>query len=160
LKDGSVPHPFTGFYFMYPDDDRSPLQRGFVSTISDDPPMLNWIYVDKNTVELKYGNRTGSIEHIVGPWDWTEDESGVTLEGWEGFAAVEEEETPDGLKWALYYDQWDDDFGNGRKVGGRNRVQCSLERRLLPDELLKQQEAEADKKMQVKSEGNIGSKWG
>jgi hypothetical protein len=160
LKDGSVPHPFTGFYFMYPDEERSPPERGLVSTISDDPPMLNWIYVNKDSFELRYGNRTQSLEHVVGPWDWTEDEAGVTLEGWEGFVAVEEDETPDGLKWALYYDRWDDDFGTGRKVNGRNRLQCSLERRILPDELRKQQEAEADKKMQVKSEGNIGSTWG
>lgn len=62
--------------------------------------MLNWIYVDKNTLELKYGNRTQSIEHIVGHWDWTEDESGLLLNGKELWAAVEEEE---GV-WALYCD--------------------------------------------------------
>src|ERR1700761_6624459 len=92
---GLTPHPFTGFYVMYPDDDRDPKERGLVSTISNDPPMLNWIYVDKNTLELKYGNRTQSIQQIVGAWDWTEDEAGVTLDGWEGFCAVEEEERPD-----------------------------------------------------------------
>jgi hypothetical protein len=160
LKDGSVPHPFTGFYFMYPDEERNPRQRGLVSTISNDPPMLNWIYVDTETLELKYGNKTQSIAHIVGPWDWTEDETGITLEDWEGFSVVEEKEMPDGLKWAVYYDQWDDDFGNGRKVDSRTRFQCSLERRILPEELTKAQEEEANKKMQVNSSGNIKSKWG
>jgi hypothetical protein len=158
-KDGPPPHPFTGFYIMYPDDDRDPRERGLVSTISTDPPMLNWIYVDKNTLELKYGNRTKSIEHVVGPWDWTEDETGVTMEGWEGFAAIEEEERPDGLKWAIYYDRWDDDFGNGRKVGGKTRLQCSLERRVLPEELRKAQEEAADEKMQVKSQGDLKAKF-
>ena len=156
---GGVPHPFTGFYISYPDDDRDPKERGLVSTISDDPPMLNWIYVDKNTLELKYGNRTQSIQQIVGNWDWTEDEAGVTLDGWEGFCAVEEEEMSDGLKWALYYDRWDDDFGNGRLVNGKVRLQCSLERRLLPEELRKAQEDAANKKMQVKATGDLKTQW-
>jgi hypothetical protein len=154
-----TPHPFTGFYIMYPDEDRSPAERGLVSTISVDPPMLNWIYVDKDTLELKYGNRTQSINHIIGPWDWTEDEEGVTIDGWEGFYAVKEPERPDGLKWAIYYDRWDDDFGNGRLVGGKMRLQCSLERRVLPEELRKAQEEEADKKMQVKTKGDLKTKW-
>jgi hypothetical protein len=148
---------------MYPDDDRDPAQRGLVSTISVDPPMLNWLYADTATLELKYGNRTESIAHVVGSWDWTEDEEGVTLDGWEGFAAVDEwkkdGERGDGLRWALYYDRYDDDFGAGRKVGGRTRLPCSLERRILPDELRKQQEEEADKKMQVKSSGDLTTKW-
>jgi hypothetical protein len=145
---------------MYPDDDRNPRQRGLVSTVSVDPPMLNWIYIHKDTLALNYGNRTQSIEHIIGPWDWTEDESGVTLEDWEGWVAVEEEEREDGLKWALYYDRYDDDLGNGRKVGGRKRLQCSLERKVLPDELRKAQEAAADQKMNVKSSGGLKTKWG
>jgi hypothetical protein len=156
---GEAPHPFTGFYIMYPDDDRSPPERGLVTTISVDPPMLNWIYADKNTLELKYGNRTQSIQHIVGEWDWTEDEVGVTLDKWEGFCAVEEEEMPDGLKWAIYYDRWDDDFGNGRLVNGKTRLPCSLERRLLPEELRKAQEEAADKKMQVKTSGDLKTQW-
>jgi len=158
LKDDSVPHPFTGFYIMYPDEDRSPPERGLVSTISVDPPMLNWIYVDKDTLEVKYSNRSGSVEHIIGPWDWTEDETGVTLEDWEGFVAVEEEERPDGLKWALYYDRWDDDFGNGRllKGKGKTRLQCSLERRLLPEEVRKAQDEAQNRKLQMKQEGNLG----
>jgi hypothetical protein len=160
LKGALSPHPFTGFYIMYPDDDRSPPERGLVSTISNDPPMLNWIFCDKNTLELKYGNRTGSIQHIVGPWDWTEDEAGIMLEHWEGFVAVEEEEREDGLKWAVYYDKYDDDLGNGGKVNGKRRLQFSLERRVLPEELRKAQEEAADKKMQVKTEGDLKTKWG
>lgn len=151
---------------MYPDDNRDPPQRGLVSTISVDPPMLNWLYVDATTLELRYGNRTQSIAHLVGPWDWTEDEEGVTLDGFEGFAAVDEwegkgarGERADGLRWALYFDRYDDDFAAGKKVGGRARLPCSLERRLLPEELRKQQEAEADKKMQVKTSGDMTTKW-
>lgn len=89
--------------------------------------MLNWIYVDKNTFELKYGNRTASREHHVGPWDWTEDEAGVTIEDWEGFVAVEE--SPG--EWAVYYDRKNNRL---KTVGPHKRVmQISLERKLLKE---------------------------
>jgi hypothetical protein len=99
--------------------------RGLVSTISKDPPALNWIYVDKNTLELKYGNKTASIQHIVGSWDWTEDQNGLTLEEWEGFAAMRE---PDG-GWILCYDRDDDDL---KKVRGKRPIlSVQLDRKLL-----------------------------
>jgi len=88
--------------------------------------MLNWIYVDKNTMELKYGNRTQSREHHVGPWDWTEDESGLMIENQELFAAVEEEP---GI-WAVYYDRNDDGL-NGIVGREESVVEISLERTLL-----------------------------
>ncbi|KAF2763491.1 hypothetical protein EJ05DRAFT_472382 [Pseudovirgaria hyperparasitica] len=159
--DGSH-HPFTGFYIQYPDEERSPPQRGLVSTISVDPPMLNWIYVDRETLGLRYGNRTASIAHVVGPWDWTDDEVGVTLEGWEGFCAVEvpEEDRLDGLKWALYYDIDNDKMGGGEMVGGATVLQVSLERRILPEDLRRQQEEAADQKMQVTSHGDMKAQWG
>jgi hypothetical protein len=152
---GPAPHPFTGFYITYPDDDRNPRERGLVSTISNDPPMLNWIYIDRNTLELKYGNRTQSLPQIVGPWDWTEDEVGLTLEDWEGFVAVEED---DG--WAVYYDINDDRLDNGKKVGGRRVLQCSLERRLFDEERQRQELEAAEKKMQVKKTGDLTTHWG
>jgi len=125
----SIPsHTVQAFYVNYPDDEREPT-LGLVSTVSDDPPMLNWIYVDKNTMELKYGNRTQSREHHVGPWDWTEDRSRLVIENQELFASVEEEP---GV-WAVYYDRNDDGL-NG--VVGREKsvVEISLERKLLDKE--------------------------
>ena len=87
--------------------------------------MMNWIYVDKNTLEVKYGNRTASREHVVGPWDWTEDEVGLTLEGEERFVAVEEKENV----WAVYYDRYDD----YKSLPEKKRIlDISLERKLLP----------------------------
>jgi hypothetical protein len=91
--------------------------------------MLNWIYVDKNSLELKYGNRSQSIEHLVGHWDWTTDETGITLEGEEPFAAVEEEP---GV-WALYCDCYRDGLA-GIAQTGKTIVEISLDRSLVEGE--------------------------
>jgi hypothetical protein len=160
-------HAFAGFYIQYPDDDRFPPERGLVSTISDDPPMLNWLYCDRKTYELKYGNRSTSISQIVGEWDWTEDESALILDGWEGFVAIDEWNGADedsttewgreGLRWAVYYDM--DDNGLKGKRKGRDMFEISLERKLQSDEdQLKQMEA-ANKKMQVKTAGDMKTQF-
>lgn len=91
--------------------------------------MLSWLYVDKDTMEVKYGNRSQSIEHIVGPWDWTEgdeEKAGVVLEEAEAFAAVEEEE---GV-WALYFDRNDDGLA-GYVDSGTKVVPISIDRTLI-----------------------------
>lgn len=162
-------HAFAGFYIQYPDEDRCPPERGLVSTISDDPPMLNWIYVDRDTYSLRYGNRSASIQHIVGEWDWTEDESCVTLDGWEGFVAVDEssamseeewEQTEfgkEGLRWAVYYD-YDDNGLKGRR-GKRDMFEVVFHRRLQSEEDQLKQLEEANKKMQVKSQGGLKSQF-
>ncbi|KAI7778087.1 hypothetical protein LA080_002587 [Diaporthe eres] len=85
--------------------------EGLVSTIRDEPPDLNWVYVDRDTLEVKYGSRAESEGHLLGPWDCTERERRVTFEGWEGFLAVEDApETHPGV-WALYSDRHDDALG-------------------------------------------------
>lgn len=139
-------HPFTGFYIPYPDEERGGI-RGMVSTISRDPPMLNWVYVDRETHEVKYSNRTGSIKHHVGEWDWTEEsgpESCVTFDGWEGFLAVEEGEG----KWGLYFDMDDDGLGERKK--GRRTVEVSLYRRVISEQEVN--------KWGLGSSGNLGVK--
>lgn len=100
-----------------------------MSHVADDPPLLNWMYVDKNTMELKHGNRSQSREHHVGPWDWADDdEAAVTFEGWEGFMAVQDEEG----EWQLFFDR--DDDGLGTVVGKkRRRLEISLRRRMCED---------------------------
>ncbi|KAI1410452.1 hypothetical protein F5Y13DRAFT_202255 [Hypoxylon sp. FL1857] len=104
-------HPFAGYYLPYPDKP----YEGLVSTISDDPPMLNWIYVDKDTYEVKYGVRAEAQPHITGPFDCTRQDRRMTLEGWEGFVAVEE--FP-GI-WALYFDRDDDGLTTKVPMGTR-----------------------------------------
>lgn len=101
-------HPFAGYFLPYPDHNWGRKGEGLVSTISDDPPQLNWIYVDQDTYEVKYGLRTDAEDQLVGPWDCTPIDRRITLEGWEGFMAVEE----DPGSWALYFDCDDDGLGD------------------------------------------------
>jgi hypothetical protein len=108
-------HPFAGYFLPYPDQDWGRKGEGLVSTISNEPPQLNWIYVDQETYEVKYGPREDSENQLVGPWDCTRIDKRITLEGWEGFMAVEEGEG----SWALYFDR--DDNGLQSK-GFKGRV--------------------------------------
>jgi len=121
-------HPFSGFFLNYPSAKKgaSPL-RGLVSTISKDPPELNWIYVDKDTLELKYGGKSKSTGHVVGPWDWTDDQKGMLLESWEGFVAMQAGDEEGG--WLLCYDRDDNHLGNVR--GDRKVVEIELDRRVI-----------------------------
>ena len=120
-------HTFEGFYISYPDPDRpQPPPLGLVSSIAGDPPTLNWIYVDKNSREVKYGNRTRSRAHIVGSWGWDAGEEGgpggLTLEGEEGAVAVE---TEDG--WEVRWEDENSEVG----VKGKKKLTVSLERKML-----------------------------
>lgn len=120
-------HPFQGFYIAYPDPNRpQPPPLGCVSTIGTEPPMLNWIYVDKGTREVKYGNRTQSREHIVGSWGWEAGEEGgsggLSLEGDERAVAVETD-----TGWEL---RWEDEGGNPG-VEGKTLLRVSLDRKML-----------------------------
>ncbi|KAI1407738.1 hypothetical protein F5Y13DRAFT_174229 [Hypoxylon sp. FL1857] len=91
-------YPFNGFYFGYPGPEN---HQGLVAPIADDPPMLNWIYADKDTGLLRHGSRSETVGHIIGPWSWTEDEEWLTLEGEQCFVAVENDEGT----WNVHYDK-------------------------------------------------------
>ncbi|KAI1336776.1 hypothetical protein F5Y15DRAFT_194281 [Xylariaceae sp. FL0016] len=88
-------HPFAGYYLPYPDRPYS----GLVSTISDDPPVMNWIYVDRDTYEMKFGTRPWAEPNWPGPFDCSRQDRRLTFGGWEGFLVVKE-----GYFWALYFD--------------------------------------------------------
>ncbi|KAH0847232.1 hypothetical protein FOPE_00425 [Fonsecaea pedrosoi] len=127
-------HPFAGYFLPYPDAK----YEGLVSTISDDPPMLNWIYIDKHTYEVKYGLRVDAQPNMTGPWDCTRQDRRMTLDGWEGFVVVEEER---GL-WALYFD-CDDDGLRAKVPQGTRILEVELwrrEKRWKKDLVLRQQE--------------------
>jgi hypothetical protein len=144
-----TPHPFTGFYLPFPSEDlpHRPIPYtptlGLVSTVppsaspesDSSKPKLNWIYADRETRELKYGPRAEAKKHTVGPWDWTEDEQGLTLNDEECLVAVEEEEG--GYGWAVYWDREDDRL-KGVGIASEKRVlRCSLERRLVEEKRVK-----------------------
>lgn len=139
-------HLFAGYYLPFPEHDWGRRGEGFVSTISDDPPQLNWIYVDKDTYEVKYGLRAVAEQHIVGPWDVTKIDRRVTLEGWEGFIAVKYGEAD----WALYFDR--DEDGLKYILGPEfKRVSVELVRKELKQKKLKPEgatEEENSKKIQ------------
>ncbi|KAH6896628.1 hypothetical protein B0T10DRAFT_161059 [Thelonectria olida] len=95
-------HPFNGWYFKYPSEEG---HLGLVSTIQVDPPMLNWIYVNRDTHAVHFGARKDTIDHVIGPWGWSKDERFLTLQGdHDTFVAVQEE---DG-RWAVYWDPEED----------------------------------------------------
>ncbi|KAI0445384.1 hypothetical protein F4803DRAFT_170932 [Xylaria telfairii] len=101
-------HPFTGYYLAYPDSNAS----GLVSTICDEPPIMNWIYVDRWSHELKFGNRSWADDNFPIPWDCSRQDRRLTFGGWEGFLAVKE-----GNFWALYFDI-DEDHLKAKKADG------------------------------------------
>lgn len=94
-------HKFCGYHFKYPSEEG---HLGLVSTISDDPPALNWIYVDQDTHAVAYGARKDTVGHVIGPWGWSEDERWLTLQGdYDTFVTVKEE-AEGGVRWAVYWD--------------------------------------------------------
>lgn len=105
-------HPYAGYYLPYPDSKH----EGLVTTITDVAPIMNWIYVDKETHEVKYGVRLDAQPNLTGPFDCTRQDRRLTFDGWEGFCAVEEES---GI-WALYFDVSDD--GLQSKIPSGTRV--------------------------------------
>ena len=114
-------HPFEGYYLPYPGSEG----EGLVSSIDDrQPPMLNWVYVDVNTYEVKYGVRADAQPNLTTPFDCTPYDRRLTLQGWEGFVAVEEQ-AQSGV-WGLYYDGDRDGFS--RMAKGRHVLQIQLTR--------------------------------
>jgi hypothetical protein len=121
----NMAHPFSGYYLPVPWIGDKWKKAGFrhgegmVTTISDDPPFLNWVYLDSNTYEVKYGTRVEAEPHHIGPWDCTPIDRRLTFEGWEGFVIVQEDEESD--LWALYFDRDDDGLRGEGKVGTQNK---------------------------------------
>ncbi len=127
-------HPYAGYYLPYPDSK----YEGLVTTITDVAPILNWLYVDRDTQEVKYGVRVDAQPNITGPFDCTRQDRRLTLEGWEGWCAVEEAPS----LWALYFDVGDD--GLSSKIAPGTRVlEIELwrkEKRFQKEIILRQQD--------------------
>lgn len=111
-------HLFAGYFFPYPESKWGRRGDGYVTTIADDPPQLNWVYVDKETYEVKYGLKKDSEGQLVGPWTCSPVDRRLTFDGWEGFTVVETER--DSNCWQLYFDV--DDNGLEGKVPLDKRI--------------------------------------
>jgi len=94
-----------------------------VSTVTDVAPILNWIYVDIETHELKYGIRLEAQPNLTGPFDCTRQDRRLTFDGWEGFCAVED--IP-GL-WSIYFDVNDNGL-RGKVPPGTRVLEIELSR--------------------------------
>lgn len=112
-KDGQpFGHTYAGYYLPYPDTK----YEGLVTTITDIAPVMNWVYVDKETYEVKYGVRADAQGNFTVPFDCTRQDRRLTFDGWEGWCAVEEYEG----YWCLYFDV--DDDGLKSKIAPGVRV--------------------------------------
>ncbi len=97
-----------------------------MSTITDVAPVMNWVFVARDTYEVKFGVRAAAEENFTGPFDCTRQDRRLTFAGWEGFVAVRER---DGGFWELYFDR-DDDCLRGKKLpAGAVTVEVELLRR-------------------------------
>ncbi|KAF2020679.1 hypothetical protein BU24DRAFT_429713 [Aaosphaeria arxii CBS 175.79] len=120
-SDGSpFGHAYAGYYLPYPDTK----YEGLVTTITDEAPIMNWVYVDRETCELKYGVRANAQPNLTGPFDCTRQDRRLTFDGWEGFCAVEEFPT----LWAVYFDL-DDDGLRGKVPEGTRVLDIELSRK-------------------------------
>ncbi|KAK1457667.1 hypothetical protein CMEL01_15650 [Colletotrichum melonis] len=114
-------HPFEGYYLPYPDSRFS----GLVSTITHEAPIMNWIFVDPVTYQVRFGNRAIADGNVTGPWECTRQDRRLTFCGWEGFCAVLE----DSGIWGLYFDCDGDSLRQKMKPEGRIVIEIELIRR-------------------------------
>jgi hypothetical protein len=119
--EGKPNHPFTGYYLPYPDSNFD----GLVSTISKDPPQLNWIYLQTESLQICCGLRIEADKELPGPWGakvCANGEKRFIMEDWEGFIAVETAEP--GL-WGLYFDRRNNGL-KGKVTGEWRTVEVEL----------------------------------
>ncbi|KAH9864375.1 hypothetical protein J1614_010309 [Plenodomus biglobosus] len=154
-EDGSpLGHPYAGYYLPYPDSK----YEGLVTTITDAAPIMNWVYIDRETHQVRYGVRADAQPNLTGPFDCTRQDRRLTFDGWEGWCAVEE--VP-GL-WALYFDV--DDDGLKGKVGREKKVlELELsrkEKRFQKEKEARQQDQTTKRKVDVQEDAPLDQPLG
>lgn len=116
----SFGHAYAGYYLPYPDTK----YEGLVTTVTDAAPIMNWVYIDRRTHEVKYGVRADAQPNLTGPFDCTRQDRRLTFDGWEGWCAVEECEG----RWCLYFDV-DDDGLKSKVARGISVLEIELSRK-------------------------------
>jgi len=84
---------------------------------------MNWIFVDRQTHEVRFGPRTSAESQLKGPWDVTRQEKRLTFGGWEGFYVVLRE----GF-WSLYFDVDGDELKGVLKEEEAVAIQVEIRR--------------------------------
>lgn len=129
-------HPLAGYLLPY-------AERGYdglVSTINADN-MLNWVFIDRRTLRVRYGVRAEAETELTGPMSLVRDDDGdewrIACRGWEGFVAVRKADDRTSETWALYFDFHDNGLaglGPSRDVVEVELVRASLEEQPNQDE--------------------------
>jgi hypothetical protein len=149
-EDGqSFGHTYAGYYLPYPDTKH----EGLVTTITDAAPIMNWVYVDATTYEVKYGVRADAQPNITGPFDCTRQDRRLTFDGWEGWCAVEEYEG----YWCLYFDV-DDDGLKSKVASGIRVLEIELsrkEKRFKKDKDARQQDQTTKRAVKTEEDAPI-----
>jgi hypothetical protein len=120
--DGPPLHLFSGYYLPYPDFNF----EGLVSTVLRNPPQLNWIYLNTESLQIGHGLRAEAEKGLTGSWGirvCCDGEKRFLFEKCEGFIAVEDEP---GL-WGLCFDRYNDGL-KGRIDEGYRTTEIELVR--------------------------------
>ena len=126
-EDEPAHHIVTAYFLPFPNAGYD----GLVTTI-DAMNMLNWVYVDAETHQVTYGVRVKAEQNLTGPMGLTFMAEGagskITMDGWDGFMVVENEQG----EWSLFFDK-DSDGLNGKIDEGKvkNIAQVELHRFLI-----------------------------
>ena len=149
-KDGTPSgHLYAGYYLPYPDSKH----EGLVTIITDVAPIMNWVYVNRATHEVQYGVRVDAQPNLTGPFDCTRQDRRLTLDGWEGWCAVEEQP---GL-WALYFDVNDDGL-KGKISPGTKVFEVELsrkEKRFQKEEAVRQQDQTTQRAVDIQADAPV-----
>ncbi|GAB1216035.1 hypothetical protein ATERTT37_005236 [Aspergillus terreus] len=118
--------PFNGFFYQSPDFEQGNLS-GLVTVSGEEPPQLRWVFLDPETHDLRWGGREEREGGISGPFDLTEDEEYITLNGTQRWMAVRSKHAgaSTGL-WRLHFD-WSETKG-GRLPDGAEKLLIFLKR--------------------------------
>lgn len=93
--------------------------QAMVTTTSNDPPAMGWVYIHAETHEVRVGNKAEASENRFGVWEY---ENGLVMDGKSAFWAVEEEG-----EWRLYYFE-DAAEGEELKRRGKKAVEISVKK--------------------------------
>ncbi|OOO07352.1 hypothetical protein OAory_01038520 [Aspergillus oryzae] len=83
---------FNGHFFELPDLAQGNL-NGLVAISGETPPTLRWVYLDKNTYEMRWGGKQDREGHIGGPFDLTRDGDYLALNDTQRWLALRLEDT-------------------------------------------------------------------